>query len=67
MKIIKFIINVLTLTIAVIISFILMLFIPIEMIALGLLGLRDDKNYFLIFEPRYMCVFPYWKEKIYLK
>jgi hypothetical protein len=67
MKTIKFIINVLTLTIAVIISFILMLFIPIEMIMLGLFGLRDDKNYFLIFDPMYMCVFPYWKEKIYLK
>lgn len=67
MKIIKFIINVLTLIIALIISFILMLFIPIEMIVLGLFWLKDDKNYFLIFDPAYTRVFPYWEEKFKLK
>lgn len=67
MKIIKFIINVLTLIIALNISFILMLFIPIEMIVLTLLSIWDNKNYFLKIDPIYTYVFDYWREKIYLK
>lgn len=67
MKIIKFIINILTLIIAANISFILMLFIPIEIIMLTLLSLWGEKNYFLIKDPIYTYVFDYWKEKIYLK
>jgi hypothetical protein len=67
MKIIKFIINILTLTITLIISFILMILVPIEMIMLTLLSLWGDKNYFLIFDPIFTYVFSYWKEKIYLK
>lgn len=67
MKIIKFIINILTLTITLIISFILMILVPINMIVLGLLSLWNDKNYFLIFDPIFTYVFDYWKENIYLK
>jgi hypothetical protein len=67
MKIIKFIINVLTLIIALNISFILMLLIPIEIIVLTLLSFLDNKNYFLIIDPIYTYVFDYWKENIYLK
>lgn len=67
MKIIKFIINILTLIIALNISFILMLFIPIEIIMLTLLSIWDDKNYFLKIDPIFTYVFDYWKEKIYLK
>lgn len=67
MKIIKFIINILTLIIALNISFILMLFIPIEIIMLTLLSIWDDKNYFLKIDPMFTYVFDYWREKIYLK
>lgn len=67
MKIIKFIINILTLIIALTISVILIIFIPIEIIMLTLLSLWDDKNYFLIIDPIYTYVISYWKENIYLK
>ena len=67
MKIIKFIINVLTLIIALIISFTLVMFIPIEMIVVGLYSLWDNKNYFLKIDPLYYRVVNYWKENIYLK
>ena len=67
MKIIKFIINILTLIIALIISFILVMFIPIEMIVVALYSLWDNKNYFLKIDPLYYRVVNYWKENIHLK
>lgn len=67
MKIIKFIINILTLIITLIICFTLVLFIPIEMIVVALYSLWDNKNYFLKIDPLYYCVVNYWKENIYLK
>ena len=67
MKIIKFIINILTLIIALNICLILTLLVPTEIIVLTLLSIWDDKNYFLIFDPIYTYVFNYWKENIYLK
>lgn len=51
MKIIKFIINILTLTITLIISFILMILVPIEMIVVGLYSLWDNENYFFKIRP----------------
>ena len=67
MKIIKFIINVLTLIIALIISFSLVMFIPIEMIVIGLYSLWGNKNYFLEIDPLFYRVVNYWEEYIYLK
>ena len=65
MKIIKFIINILTLIIALIISFTLTMFVPIEMIVVALYSLWDNKNYFLEMDPLYYRVVNYWKENIH--
>lgn len=43
------------------------MFVPIEMIVVGLYSLWDNKNYFLEIDPLYYRVVNYWKENIYLK